>query len=149
MGCTKTKQVAAAYCLHALGAAPSWEGKEKVRPLALKRLEKHSKVARRWTVSWNTQNLSSEIPVFLEKNERFSPRKAQLGNWAPPAGLQMLWLLWLGLMGLLLCSGSFTSFCMLPFRKVNAVLHAKQHCLLWQIGSWFWCLTGVGMDSPY
>ena len=80
-------------------------------------------------MSRNTdQNLSSEIPKFLEENEKFSPRLSleielhQLGTDVVIAEI--------GLMGLLLCCGSFTSFFLLPSRNVRAVWSAKQHCPL-------------------
>lgn len=91
--------------------------------------EKHSKVACRWAVSCKTeQNLSSEIPEFLEENEKFSPRLSleiehhQLDTDVVIAVI--------GFMGLLLCGGSSTSFFLLPSRNVRAVGSVKQHCPL-------------------
>lgn len=68
------------------------------------------------------------MPESLEKNKKCSLRLSlemelhQLGADVVVAVI--------GLRGLLLCCRSFTSFCLLPFRNVNAVLSAEQHCPL-------------------
>lgn len=74
------------------------------------------------------QNLSSEVPESLEKNEKCSLRlslEVELHQLGADVVVAVI-----GLMGLLLCCRSFTSFCLLPFRNVHAVLSAKQHCPL-------------------
>lgn len=73
------------------------------------------------------QNLSSEIPKFLEETEKFSPRLS--------LEIELRWLdtdvvtVVIGLTGLLLYYGSSTSFLLLS-RNACAVGTVKQHCPL-------------------
>lgn len=80
-------------------------------------------------MSCNTeQNLSSEIPKFLEEHEKFSPRlslEIELHQLDTDVVIAVI-----GFMGLLLCCGSSTSFFPLPSRNVHAVGSVKQHCPL-------------------
>lgn len=147
-GCTRTKQVATtAHWPHALGADHSQEQRRRSGRWASRILEeKHNKVACRWAVSCNTeQNLSNEIPRFLEENKKFSPRlslEIELHQLDTNVVIAVI-----GFMGLLLCCGSFTSFFLLSSRNVRAVWSVKQHCPLWQTGSQLQCLASVGRDS--